>query len=63
MEGAEDWEARGSGSDLVSRVGQIHCQADLSPLVPGLGCDHFAVTWGDTPVWSIIVSTCLILIN
>lgn len=54
LEGAGGGGARGlvrlpgSGSDLVSSVGLIHCHTDLSPLVPGLGCDHFIVTWGDT---------------
>ena len=52
LEGAGGWGGQGlvwlRGSDPVSSVSLIHCQADLSPQVPNLGCDHSVVTWGGT---------------
>ena len=52
LKGARGWRGQGlvwlCESDLVSSVSLIHCQADLSPPVPSLGCGHSVVTWGGT---------------
>jgi hypothetical protein len=52
LEGTGGWRGQGlvwlCESDLVSNVSLIHCQPDLSPPVPSLGCGHSVVTWGGT---------------